>query len=257
MARHDGRVAVITGAAQGIGAAIAAVMLEEGARVAVLDISPSALSTARRLYADRGDTVLVKDCDITDEEQLRSTIEQVAAEIGPIDVLVNNAGVSAYFDAAEMSSEEWDSVFAVDLKGLWLASKFVIPGMKSRGTGSIVNIASVHAHVTMRGMFPYAAAKAGVIGLTKSLALDLGPHGIRVNSVSPGYTRTEMMQEWVDRQPDPARALQDVLDVHALGRICDPREIASVVSFLSSDEAAGMTGTEVVVDAGLTARFAS
>jgi NAD(P)-dependent dehydrogenase (short-subunit alcohol dehydrogenase family) len=127
--------------------------------------------------------------------------------------------------------------------------------MRRAGRGSIVNIASLHARMTTRGMFPYAAAKSGVLGLTRSLALDEGPHGIRVNAVSPGYVRTQLVQEYFEQQDDPERVERDVLGVHPMGRIATPAEIADVVAFVASDEASFMTGADVAVDGGLGAKF--
>jgi NAD(P)-dependent dehydrogenase (short-subunit alcohol dehydrogenase family) len=175
---------------------------------------------------------------------------------GAVDILVNNAGVNAYFDAATMTEAEWDSVFAVDLKGAWLCAKHALPHMRRRGCGSIVNIASIHARLTMAGMFPYAAAKSGLVGLTRSLALDCARDNIRVNAVLPGWTRTRLVEEWFRMQPDPAAAEQRILDVHPMARIATPEEIASVVAFVASDDASAMTGASVSVDCGLGIRFA-
>jgi NAD(P)-dependent dehydrogenase (short-subunit alcohol dehydrogenase family) len=127
---------------------------------------------------------------------------------------------------------------------------------KAKG-GSIVNIASIHASMTIRGMFPYAAAKSGLVGLTRSLALDYGTDNIRVNAVSPGFVRTTLLEEWLDLQPDRAVAERRVLDAHPLGRIGEPEDVASLVAFLASDEASYITGATILIDGGLSARFAS
>jgi len=142
----------------------------------------------------------------------------------------------------------------VDLKGAWLCAKHVLPGMVAAGGGAIVNVASIHARMTVAGMFPYAAAKSGLVGLTRSLALDYGPRGVRVNALSPGYTRTRLVEEYLERQPPGAR--DRVLEVHPLGRIGEPAEIAAVACFLLSAEASFVTGAEWAVDGGLSARFA-
>ena len=172
-------------------------------------------------------------------------------------MLVNNAGANAYFDAAAMTEAEWDAVFAVDLKGAWLCCKHALPAMKRAGAGSIVNIASIHATLTMAGMFPYAAAKAGLVGLTRSLALDAARAHIRVNAVLPGWTRTRLVEEWFRMQPDPAEAERRVLAVHPLGRLSTPLEVANLVAFVASDEASAITGAALAVDGGLSARFAT
>jgi NAD(P)-dependent dehydrogenase (short-subunit alcohol dehydrogenase family) len=129
--------------------------------------------------------------------------------------------------------------------------------MKARGKGAIVNIASIHATLTIAGMFPYAAAKSGVIGLTRSLALDYAATGIRVNAVSPGWTRTHLVEEWFALQPDPATAEASVLGAHPMRRIATPAEIANVVAFVASDEASAMTGASIAVDCGLGIQFAT
>lgn len=255
--RLTDKVAIVTGGAQGIGAAIVEKFLQEGSSVAVLDLD-----------AERGEEMIARlsaseqrvrflECDITIAEQVDAAAETVGRELGPIDVLVNNAGVAAYFDAADMTEDQWEKVFAVDLKGMWLCTRAVLSGMRREARGSIINISSVHARMTTRGAFPYAAAKAGVVGLTKSLALDEGPRGIRVNAVLPGYTRTRLVQEYIDMQADPDVVEGQILSVHPLGRIATPMEVANVVAFLASDEASFVTGTEVVADGGLSARFAT
>ena len=194
---------------------------------------------------------------MTAESDVRRAIEAVAGARGTIDVLVNNAGVNAYFDATEMTEAEWDRVFAVDLKGAWLCAKHTLRAMKRAGRGSIVNIASIHATLTMAGMFPYAAAKSGIVGLTRSLALDYAPMGIRVNAVLPGWTRTRLVEEWFAMQPNPVEAERHVLDVHPLRRIATPAEIANLVAFVASDEASAITGAALAADCGLGIRFAT
>ena len=194
--------------------------------------------------------------DITREADVRRLVDDVVRRHDAVDILVNNAGVNAYYDAAAMTEAEWDAVFAVDLKGAWLCAKHALPHMRRRGRGSIVNIASIHARLTMAGMFPYAAAKSGLVGLTRSLALDCARDNIRVNAVLPGWTRTRLVEDWFGMQPDPAAAERSILDVHPLGRIASPAEVANVVAFVASDEASAMTGAAVSVDCGLGIRFA-
>ena len=195
--------------------------------------------------------------DITREEQVESLVAAAIRRHATVDVLVNNAGINAYFDAATMTQAEWDSVFAVDLKGAWLCAKHALAPMRRARRGSIVNIASIHAQLTMPGMFPYAAAKAGLVGLTRSLALDCARDNIRVNAVLPGWTRTRLVEDWFAMQPDPDAAERSILDAHPMGRIASPAEVAAVVAFVASDDASAMTGASVPVDCGLSVRFAT
>ncbi|MFI6500255.1 SDR family oxidoreductase [Nonomuraea typhae] len=240
--RLAGEVVVVTGGARGIGAAVAEVAEREGARVAVIDVSPGG----------RGFAV---QADITEAEQVEAAVSAVVAELGPVTVLVNNAGRNASFDPVGMSEAEWDAVFAIDLKAAWLMARAVLPGMKAAGRGSIVNIASLHARMTSRGMFPYAAAKSGLVGLTRSLALETGPFGVRVNAVSPGWTATRLVEEYLAAHPDPGERAR-IEGLHPMGRIGTPEEIAEVVCFLASGAAAFVTGAEWAVDGGMSARFA-
>jgi NAD(P)-dependent dehydrogenase (short-subunit alcohol dehydrogenase family) len=255
--RLAGKVAVVTGGARGIGRAIVEKLAQEGARVSFLDVDEAGgAATARELDAPRHSVSFAR-ADVTREDEVNTAIQQVIRRDGGLDVLVNNAGVNAYFDATAMTEGEWDAVFAVDLKGAWLCCKQALPAMKRGGGGSIVNIASIHATLTMAGMFPYAAAKAGLVGLTRSLALDYAPANIRVNAVLPGWTRTRLVEEWFRRQPDPAEAERRVLAVHPLGRLTTPMEVANLVAFVASDEGSAITGATLAVDGGLGARFAT
>ena len=140
--------------------------------------------------------------------------ETCTEAFGPATILVNNAGVNANFDATTMTGDDWDRFMGVDLKSAWLGAKYVLPHMREAGRGAIVNVASMHALATLEGFFPYAAAKSGLVGMTRSLALDWGPHGIRVNAVAPGYIRTRLVQDSIDRNPDPAAAEQSMVRGH-------------------------------------------
>ncbi|MUL50141.1 SDR family oxidoreductase [Mycobacterium sp. CBMA293] len=247
--------AVVTGGTQGIGLAIARELVAAGRRVAIFGVSDD--DRGRAAAADLGGGTQYLRCDVAVEAEVQRAMNEVADLLGPVEVLVNNAGVGAGADPAELTEDRWDAFFSIDLKGVWLCSKYAIPQMRQRGGGAIVNISSIHAHMTRSGMFPYAAAKAGVLGLTRSLALDVASQNIRVNAVCPGYVRTAPMVKLLDSQPDPDAAWDRLSSVHPIGRIGTPDEIAYVVGFLASDRAAFVTGATWNVDGGLSARFAT
>jgi NAD(P)-dependent dehydrogenase (short-subunit alcohol dehydrogenase family) len=235
---------LVTGAARGIGAAIAATCLEQGARVSSLDLLPFDADTA--MFTARA--------DVCDADAVAAAVSAAVERNGPVTGLVNNAGRNSYADPVTMTDAEWDAVFAVDLKAAWIVARAVLPAMIAARRGAIVNIASIHADMTYPGMFPYAAAKAGLVGLTRSLALEVGRHQVRVNALSPGYTETALVREFFERGEPGAR--EQVLGVHPLGRMAQPGEIASCAAFLLSDEASFVTGANWRVDGGLSARFA-
>ncbi|MEV6416309.1 glucose 1-dehydrogenase [Kribbella sp. NPDC051718] len=252
--RLTDEVVLVTGAARGIGRAIAAKAAEEGAAVALLDVLPDQLETAAADLKQYGVTIASAVGDVTDEDSVRRSVAELTETLGrPITVLVNNAGKNSYADATKMTVAEWDSVFAVDLKGAWLMARAVLPDMIEAKHGAIVNIASIHSQLTTAGMFPYAAAKSGLVGMTRSLALDVAAHNIRVNAVSPGFIATDLLEEFFDTIPD---ARETALAVHPLGRIGTPENVAEVVCFLASTAAAFVTGANWSVDGGLGIRYA-
>jgi NAD(P)-dependent dehydrogenase (short-subunit alcohol dehydrogenase family) len=250
----EGKSVLVTGAARGIGAAIAEAVVEAGGAVALLDIDPEGADTARRLA--EGGTAHFFPCDVRSLEQVDRAVADAQDALGGLHGLVNNAGVNAYFDAVAMTEADWDSVFAVDLKAAWMLARAALPTLIER-RGAIVNISSIQARLTLRGFFPYAAAKAGLEGLTRSLALEYASAGVRVNAVAPGYTDTHLVQEWLGLQDDPVATLQSVLANIPLGRMATPREIGDVVAFLLSDQASAITGATLAVDCGTGARFAT
>ncbi len=253
--RLAGKVAIVTGGATGIGKACVEKFVAEGANV-VSFVRDEAKGRAA-VDGLNLEQVLVQIADVTKEDQVKAGVEATVARFGKLDILVNNAGINAYHDAVKMTDVDWEHVFGVDLKGAWLCAKYAIPEMQKAGGGSIVNNASIHAFMTMKNMFPYAAAKSGLVGLTRSLALDYGSDQIRVNAVCPGWTRTRLVQENIEMQPDPVAAEASILAQHPMGRIGAPDEIANVIAFVASDEASFMTGATILVDGGLSARFAS
>jgi NAD(P)-dependent dehydrogenase (short-subunit alcohol dehydrogenase family) len=249
-----GKAVLVTGGARGIGAGIAEAVVAEGGAVALLDVDPLGADTAAAL-ADRGSAQFFH-CDVRSLAEVERAVADAEQALGGLDGLVNNAGVNAYFDAVAMTEADWDSVFAIDLRAAWMLAKAMLPGLIER-RGAIVNISSIQARLTLKGFFPYAAAKAGLEGLTRSLALDYAPAGVRVNAVAPGYVETRLVREWLDQQPDPEAALESVLREIPLGRIAGPREIGNAVVFLLSDRASAITGATLAVDCGTGARFAT
>jgi NAD(P)-dependent dehydrogenase (short-subunit alcohol dehydrogenase family) len=257
MGRLTGKIAFVTGGARGIGRAIVEKFAAEGALVTFVDLDAAEGRAVVEQCSTPERPVHFDLADITVEADVEGAIERLVTRHETIDTLVNNAGINAYFDATRMTESEWDRVFAVDLKGAWLCAKHALRPMIRAGRGSIINIASIHATLTIRGMFPYAAAKAGIVGLTRSLALEYAPAGIRVNAVLPGYTRTRLVEEWLSTQPDPAEAERRALSSIPLGRMATPMEIANLVAFVASDEASAITGASLAADGGLSIMYAT
>jgi len=251
--RFDGRVAFVTGGARGIGRATVARLAGEGARVAFCDLDAD---VGEQTAHDVGHGVRFYACDLADEQQIADAISLTRGDLGDVTLLVNNAGVNANFDMATMTTDEWDRFMAVDLRAAWLTAKYVVPGMQAAGGGAIVNVSSMHGFVTLKGFFPYAAAKSGLLGLTRSMALDYGDSAIRVNVVCPGFIRTRLVQDSIDLNPDPVAAEATMVRGAALQRMAEPAEVAAAIAFLASDDASYITGASLMVDGGLTARRA-
>ena len=256
MGSLEARVGLVTGGAHGIGRACVERLQAAGAAVVFCDLDEDVGREVAERLADGRAPIEFVPADVTSEDQVAGATAFAIERFGSLDVVVANAGIGAGFDAAAMSEAEWDAFFAIDLKSLWLCAKHALPRMRQQRRGSIVNIASIHAFMTAAENFPYAAAKSGVVGLTRNLALDNGKYQIRVNAVCPGYTRTRMVMDGIRSAEDPAAAEREILAVHPLGRIAEPAEIANVVAFLASDEASFVTGAATLVDGGLSARFA-
>lgn len=252
--RLKDRVAIITGAGKGIGQGIAKVFVQEGAKVVVVDWDEEAgKRTAEELCQAGGDAFFVK-CDVSKEDQVKAMVQAALEKYGRIDILVNNAGVGVYKSVLDATSEDWDLCLGVNLKGVFLCSKYVIPHMQAIGKGVIINISSVHSAATVAGVAPYAASKGGVTALTRNMAIDYGPT-IRVVAISPGWVLTPLIQSIFNKYPDPAEQQRIIEQRQVMKRIGRPEDIGYAAAFLASDEASFITGTEIFVDGGLTAQL--
>ena len=242
-------VALVTGAASGIGRATAERFAREGARVAVADRDlPGAEETVRRIEAAGGDA-LALPVDVADPAAVAAMAARAEARFGRVDVLVNNAAVGGGDGVLAIDPDGWDRTLAVVLKSAFLCTRAVLPGMLARRRGSIVNVASVNG-LTALGEEDYSAAKAGLVNLTQNLALQHGRDGVRANVVCPGTVRTPIWRERLARQPD---VFERLAAWYPLGRVGEPDDVANAVLFLASDEAAWITGAVLPVDGGLTA----
>jgi meso-butanediol dehydrogenase/(S,S)-butanediol dehydrogenase/diacetyl reductase len=247
--RLDSKIAIVTGGASGIGKGIAERFLEAGAQVAVFDIDGPGV---RELASAHPGSRLLPLCgDVASEDQVRAAVEGVVRQWGSIDILINNAGIELHGTVVELTPGEWERQLAVNLKGAFLFSHCAIPCMRSGG--AIVNISSVHATVSWPGTVAYDVSKCGLIGLTRTMALDHGRDGIRVNAVCPGYIHTAITDRWLDTMPDREAAMRRILSLHPLGRIGAPRDVAEACLFLVSDAASFINGTSLVVDGAMTA----
>jgi len=241
--RHDGSVVLVTGSTHGIGRGIARRFAREGAAVVVNDhgeYDGRAVAAALREAADT-DAVRYVEADVGDPAALRGLVEDTVAEFGGLDVLVNNVGLARTAHPRELALENWERVMDTSLRSGWLGVKYALDQLA--GGGSVVNVSSAHAHSTTQGYFPYNVAKAGVNGLTRALAVELGELGVRVNAVSPGPIVVD------EQHPDPDR-LDQGAEGDPLGRMGTVEDVAGLVSFLASDDAAYLTGTVVRADGG-------
>jgi NAD(P)-dependent dehydrogenase (short-subunit alcohol dehydrogenase family) len=254
MGRVEGKVAIVTGGAAGIGKATSLLLAREGAKVAVLDIDDeSGKQVVSEITRDRGEANYWH-VDVSRQEEVAKAFAEVDRKFGRIQVLVNNAGVMGIQRPSdEIEEEEWARVLDIDLKGVFLCTKHVVPYMKKAGGGSIINLSSILGLVG--GVDPpYHAAKGGVRLLTKSDAFYYGKQNIRVNSIHPGYILTPMVEGMIPRDPEEARAFRQELDsLTLLGHIGEPDDVAYAVLYLASDESKFVTGAELTVDGGYTA----
>jgi len=254
--RLDGKAVIVTGGADGIGKATVELFAREGAsKIALVDLDATkGQETANALVSEGVDAIFLA-ADVRSSSDVQSMVHAVVERFGRIDVLVNNAGVAGVSSVVELHEEDWDRVVDTDLKSVFLCCKYVIPEMIKGGSGGvIVNMASVLGIVAREKTSAYAAAKGGVVLLTKNLALDYVSFGIRVNAVCPGFVMTELVKRYIDRSDNPEKTYRELADLHPMGRLADPEEIARAVLFLASDESSFVTGSSFVIDGGYSAR---
>lgn len=252
MGRIDGKIALITGGASGIGLATARLFVDEGAKVILTDRDKAAADAALAALGERTKFHLL---DVTREDQWIAVTEAVVAEFGRIDVLVNSAGVALLKDIEATTLDDWRALTAVNLDGTFLGCKHAVRVMKERGGGSIVNMSSVAGLIGNGNLAAYSASKGGVRLLTKSVALHCARKGynIRCNSVHPSFVETAMLRGMIAAGRDPAKMAANYTGAAPLGRLAQPIEVARAILFLASEESSFTTGAELVVDGGLTA----
>jgi NAD(P)-dependent dehydrogenase (short-subunit alcohol dehydrogenase family) len=249
-----GKVAVVTGGAQGLGQAISHRLSEEGCKVWIFDLNPSGAEAARVIQKATGNPVYFAKVDIRSESQLEESFRQVAAESDSVNILVNNAA-RFIFKGIDATPQEWNDIVDVNIIGTTLVTNYCVPLMKKAGGGAIINMSSVSGFIGQSSFATYNATKFAIRGLTKCWAIDLSPYQIRVNSVCPGYIRTEAfenscIQLGLDAEEENARvSLQ-----HILGRQGRPEEVAGAVAFMASDDASFITGEDLMVDGGYLAK---
>lgn len=240
----QGKVALITGGAAGIGLAIAKCYLQNGAQVVMLDRAPQVVQIAQQLDQQQALGIVM---DVTDKASVEQAVAQANAHFGRLDVLVNSAGIVALYPAEELPEDAWDSTMAVNLKGVFLTSQVVGHYLIRQGSGSIINLASQAGVVALPNHLAYCASKAGVIGLTQVLALEWGPHNVRVNAISPTVVLTEL-----GRKAWSGEVAEQMKQKIPLRRFAEPEDIAASALFLASDAASMITGSNLVVDGGYT-----
>jgi len=251
LGRLDGKVAIVTGGAAGIGASSVQLFAAEGAQVVLADADTELGEHTADLLVRRGLQVVFVNVDVGRTPSVRSLLDETFKRFGRLDVLFNNAGISVGGGAVDISERRWQQVLNVNLTGVWRCMKYAIPLMIASGGGSIINNASVQALVGIPGWAGYAASKGGVAALTRQAAVEYADRGIRVNSIAPGTIDTPMNQRIFARADEPEALVSSWAAMHALGRIGKPEEVAEVAAFLASDASSFITGECIAVDGGL------
>lgn len=241
----DGRRAVVTGGGQGIGRAIALKLASMGASVAVVDLNAEGADSVAREIKEKGGTARAYPLDVADADQVTKTFSRIAGDLGAIDILINNAGITRDGLIMRMSQTDWDTVLAVNLTGAFNCTRAVARGMMSERYGRIVNVSSVVGLIGNAGQANYASSKAGLIALTKSVARELGSRGVTANAIAPGYIETPMTESLSEK------AREEFASKIALRRFGTPEDVANVVAFLASDGGDYVTGQTINVDGGM------
>ena len=248
------KVVIVTGAASGIGAAIVRLFVEAGAKVVAVDTSTDLTSRAHALAKGHHDRVRAVVGDVSIEETAHAYTRAAIDEFGRIDVMINNAGVAVVKPIADHTPDEWDRVMNVNVKSIYWSARHVIPVMKAAKTGLFLNTGSISSVVGIAGQGAYAPSKGAVVQLTRQMAIDYAPFGIRVNAVCPGTVDTPLLRKAADDSGDPQAFLEGLERGHPIGRIASPDEIAEFYLFLSSDRARFFTGAILMIDGGFSAQ---
>jgi NAD(P)-dependent dehydrogenase (short-subunit alcohol dehydrogenase family) len=249
--RFDGKAVVVTGGALGIGQAACELLAERGAAVAVLDWDEKAGNETRDAIVEKGGRAIFEKTDVADRAAVDAAVNNARSTFGRLDSLVVSAGIQRYGTAVSTSDEQWDEVLNVNLRGAWNASKAVIPHLLENGGGTVVNVSSVQALASQQNVLAYTVSKHGLLGLTRSIAMDFAKQGIRANAVCPGTVDTPMLEWAASLDPDPKSVYEACNRMHPLGRIAKPREIAEVIAFLAHESSSFVTGAIWTVDGGL------
>lgn len=248
--RLANKVAIVTGAGGGIGRASAFRFAEEGARVVVVEYAPASGEETAAAIRDRGGDAIFAQADVSKEEDCARAVGTAVEHFGGLHILFSNAGIMTNADVVSETVEQWEKLLAVNLKGAFLMAKYAVPEMRKAGGGAIINMSSVTGMVGTPELAAYSTAKAAVAGLTRQMAIDYAADGIRVNAISPGTIDSPMLHRFLADLPDPDSARQGFVDLHPLGRLGRPEDIANAALFLASDESAFITGHNLVVDGG-------
>lgn len=244
------KVAIITGAGTGIGRAIALAFAREGAKLVLVGRRKEVLeSVAREIGKEKGIAVALS-ADISRSKEIERVVAHAVSQFGGINVLVNNAGLLHIGTAEQITEKQWDETFNINVRGLWLLSRAVLPEFRTAGGGSIVNVASVLGLNGARNRAAYAASKGAVVLLTKCMAIDHGQENIRVNAICPSFVETDLTAEVIRKAPNPEAVRRERVSVHPIGRLGKPEDIAGLAIYLASDESSWVTGAALPVDGG-------